>query len=79
MAKLAYGGVGGGVIHGDLNESNAPLSRPIYVRPVFLPKTDRFDGTSREEVPDDRLLVDLIHRAVRRIVATDDPDGAAAR
>lgn len=62
------------VVHGDLNADGAPLTTPIYVRPILLPKQD-FRQRIVEVTPDDKLLVDLIHRAVIRLF---DGDEAAA-
>ena len=66
------------VIHGDLNESfpSPPSSRPVYIRPIFKPsrwvttssgQTQEASEESEERVPSDCLLVDLIHRAVKRL------------
>lgn len=60
------------ILHGDLNHGEAPLSRPLYVRPVFRPTSNG------ERTPYDRLLVDVIHQAVRRIKAGDGDEPAAA-
>jgi hypothetical protein len=54
------------IIHGDLNRGEVPLPRPLYVQPVM-----RSTGLGTERTPDDRLLVDVIHRAVRRIKEGD--------
>ena len=54
------------IIHGDLNERNAPLARPIYVRPIMKP-TPSPNTLRPEGVPENCLAVDLIHRAVRRL------------
>lgn len=54
------------IVHGDLNQEEQPLAHPIYVRPIFVP-VDDFHGGTHEVTPDDTLLVDLIHRAVRRL------------
>jgi hypothetical protein len=61
------------IIHGDLNLGGMPLSRPLYVRPVLNPT----DGGG-ERTPADRLLVDVIHQAVRRIKEGDGDEAAAA-
>lgn len=55
------------IIHGDLNTNNTPLKSKLLVRPVmrFHPFGEN-DGT--EYIPENFLLVDLIHRAVREIV-----------
>ncbi len=49
------------IIHGDLNHGESPIARPLYVRPVFQPTQ------IGERTPHDRLLVDVLHQAVRRI------------
>lgn len=54
------------ICHGDLDEEAAPISRPLYVRPVMQPRRG-FDGQFVESIPDSVLPVDLIHRAVRRL------------
>ena len=61
------------ILHGDINQGEPPLERPIYVRPVLRP-TQLGD----EATPLDRLLVDLIYRAVRRIKEGDGDEGPAA-
>lgn len=51
------------ILNGDLeNPQQKFLTRPLYVRPIM--KADTF---SREYLPEDKLPVDLIHRAVRRM------------
>lgn len=55
------------IIHGDLSEQQPALSRPIYVRPVMQAEDDGFGGR-REQVPTDRLFLDVFHRAVQRMV-----------
>lgn len=52
------------IVQGDLADQPAPLSRYLYVRPILRPLRSQ-DGA--EGMPEDRLTVDLIHRAVRRI------------
>jgi len=58
------------IVHGDLGHGEAPTRSRIYVRPVLRP-----DANGDERTPDDVLLVDLIHRAVRRLF---DGEGAQA-
>ena len=53
------------IVHGDINRGEPPLSRPLYVRPVMTP-VPTLQGWE-ECTPNDRLLVDRIYRAVRRI------------
>jgi hypothetical protein len=56
------------ILHGELDGEGPPLTRPLYVRPILRPDpTDTFHARRREHTPDDVLLIDLIHRAVRRI------------
>ena len=51
------------ILHGDRNLNEPPLSRRLHVRPIL---TDQGNGP-REEPLRDRLFVDLIYRAVRRM------------
>lgn len=51
------------ILHGDRNLDEPPLSRQLHVRPIL---TARGNGLS-EAPPRDRLLVDLIYRAVLRM------------
>jgi hypothetical protein len=50
------------ICHGDLNNGETPLQRPIYVRPILQP-----DDSGAERSPSDRLFVDVVYQAVRRI------------
>lgn len=54
------------VLYGDIGRNEKALSRKIYVRPILKPEVD-FNGNSVEFVPHNIILVDLIHRAVKRI------------
>jgi hypothetical protein len=63
------------ILHGDLGAGNEPAARPLYVRPILRPSA--FDGKS-ETAPEDGSWVDLIHRAVRRIVRGEANQPAAA-
>lgn len=56
------------IIHGDLSMRSEPLNRPLYVRPIMRPHEL---NAGHEQVIPDRLLTDLLHRAVRRIVVGD--------
>jgi hypothetical protein len=53
------------IVHGDINRGEPTLSRPLYVRPIMEP-VQTLDGWE-ERTPADRLLVDHIYRAVRRM------------
>lgn len=62
------------IIHGDLSEHGRPLDRPIYVRPIMKPDPP---GSDSERGVSNQLIVDLIHRAVRRIVEGEDNEPAS--
>ncbi|MDZ4143115.1 MAG: S8 family peptidase [Burkholderiales bacterium] len=50
---------------GELDGAGSALAAPIYARPILRPDSN---SNPREEcTPDDRLLVDLVHVAVRRM------------
>lgn len=49
-------------IHDDLHAAAPTLTKRVYMRPVLEP-----DGFGNEVTPPRKLLVDLIHRAVRRM------------
>jgi hypothetical protein len=53
------------IIHGDLSARGEPLDRPLYVRPIMVP---RERPTGSEQVVPNQLFADLLHRAVRRVV-----------
>lgn len=55
------------IARGDLSDDNLSLiSRKIYVRPIMKPYPNPLDATT-EFIPDDILIVDKIHEAVRRL------------
>ncbi len=64
------------IVHGDLSAGDEPLDRPLYVRPIMRPHEF---AVRHEQVLPDRLLTDLLHRAVRRIVDREGDLDAAAR
>ncbi len=65
------------VVHGDLSDGDSPLARPVYVRPIMKPI--EWVGSPRpEQIPGDVLMVDLIHRAVRRMFEGEGTDEASA-
>ena len=61
------------IIHGDLNRQEVAIGRPLYVRPVLQP-----GPMDDERTPPDRLLVDVIYQAVRRIKEGDGEEAATA-
>ena len=62
------------VVHGDGNGDGPPQTRPVYLRPIMHPH--RFGQW--EITPPEKLLVDLIHRAVRRMFDGEGNIGATA-
>jgi hypothetical protein len=53
------------IVKGDLNHNDVYLPVPLYVRPIMRPNEN--DRNRIEYVPNDILLIDTVHRAVRRI------------
>ena len=51
------------ICHGDWNGEKQSLLRPIYARPVM-----HSNGFGFEEFPQDRLLIDLLHGAIIRMI-----------
>ena len=66
------------IVHGDLNDGVQPLGRLVYVRPIMKPMPNDFRTPRREYIPDDVLLVDLIHRSVKRLFEGDGTEGPIA-
>jgi len=58
------------IAHGDLNDGTSPLPRPIYVRPIMKP-IPWYQTPRPEQIPDNVLVTDYIHRAVRRMFERD--------
>jgi len=65
------------IVHGDLSDENPPLARPIYVRPIMKP-IQWIRSPRPEQIPGNVLMVDLIHRAVRRMFEGEGTAGASA-
>jgi hypothetical protein len=55
------------IVRGDLSSSEGPLQRPVYVRPIMRPDSRDFRVPRVEGIPSDRLAIDLLHAAVRRM------------
>ena len=66
------------ICQGDRNEQQDPIGRLLYARPILKPRP-AINGRFVEEIPDDVLPVDLLHRAVRRLYETEDGEPPAAR
>lgn len=65
------------IVNGDLNSGSNPLRRQVYVRPIMKP-TAWPNSPRPEQLPEDILFVDYIHRAVKRIVEGEGEDEPAA-
>lgn len=52
---------------GELDGPKQPLRKPIYVRPIMRPDPEDSRSPRIESTPHDVLLIDLVHRAVRRM------------
>lgn len=61
------------VVHGDLGDASQPLSRPVYVRPIFRPISElkRMKNDPPlplpEVSPENVLAVDHVHKTILRI------------
>lgn len=76
LAQRSHGsGMASLIAHGDLSTPGGSLPRRIYIRPIFEPHPV-YPRT--EVVPQDQLLVDLIHRAFHRIFEGDRGEDPAA-
>lgn len=58
------------ILHGDLDRNEAPLGRRLYVRPILQPDDRMWRSPRPEAVTESILVVDLVHRAVRRLFAS---------
>lgn len=59
------------ILYGELDGPKVPLMRPIYVRPIMRPDVKDLNDPRRESTPDDVLLIDLVHRSVKRMFDAD--------
>jgi hypothetical protein len=55
------------IVRGELDLVEAPLPTPLYVRPILKPDP-RDWRNGGERIPADVLFIDLLYRAIRRIV-----------
>lgn len=56
------------IVHDELDSGQIPLNTPIYVRPILKPESSDWHDTKVESVPEDELPIDLVHRAVKRMI-----------
>lgn len=65
------------VLNGDLSNPT-PSSRPIYVRPIMKPSPEDFRRIRDEMIPAGVLPVDIVYRALRRMLAGEGASGPTA-
>lgn len=63
---------------GELDGPKVPLRRPIYARPILRPDPTDFRSPREEITPIDVLLIDLVHRSVRRLFEGESDSPPAA-
>lgn len=66
------------IVRGDLTDNEAPLARPVYVRPIMKPIISWTSSPHPERIPDNVLAVDHIHRSVRRMFEGEGTSGPSA-
>jgi hypothetical protein len=67
------------ILYGDLNSTQVNLlQRKIYVHPILIPIYDSFNTNYKEEVPNNKLFIDIIHSAVKRIFEGSDNENPIA-
>src|SRR5262249_47455590 len=66
------------LLNGDLEANDVPLRRPLYVRPILRPDVHDWRPQRREVVSEETLVVDLLHRAVRRLFENEGNQAPAA-
>jgi hypothetical protein len=66
------------ILHGDIDAGIAPLPRRLYVRPIIRPDAHGWRAPRDEVVSERTLIVDLLHRAVRRILEGEGGQPAVA-
>lgn len=62
------------IVHGDKSENETTLNKKIYVRPILNPS----NVNGEELIPEGVLVLDLIHRAVRRLFEPEQGDDPIA-
>ncbi|MBF0097073.1 MAG: S8 family peptidase [Magnetococcales bacterium] len=68
------------IIWGDLHAPGESIPQPLYVRPIMQPfaQPEWVTNPPEERVPEGILIVDLIHRAVRRMFEGDGSEPPSA-
>ncbi len=60
------------ILHGDQNNGNTSIRRPLYVRPLMITHENGYEHTDR-----DKLVIDTVYRAVTRIKGTEGQEATA--
>jgi hypothetical protein len=60
------------ILHGDLSQASTPIRSPLYVRPIIRRLAPDWVDDPRELMPPDELPVDLVRRAVVRMLDGED-------
>lgn len=78
LASARYHGtsMSSAIIYGGLEENETPIRSRLYVRPIM--KVASLLRGNSELIPEDVLLVDLMHRAVKRMFERDGNNEAVA-
>jgi len=66
------------IVHGYLDAGEPPLNRRLYVRPILRPDPRDWRTPQHETETESELVVDLIHRAVRRLFESTGGEAPAA-
>jgi len=66
------------IIHGELDSGEPALNSKLYVRPLMHPDRPDHSGRRNEWFPSNQLTIDLVYRAVRRILEGDGDQPAQA-
>lgn len=62
------------ILHGDLNGSGESLGRPLHVSPIMYAAT----GAPQEHAEPQRILINTVYQAVKRMKDTQTPGGPTA-
>lgn len=66
------------ILHGDLGTREDPIPTPLYVRPILRPDPRDWRRQRQESMPENSLVVDVLHRAVRRLFEGETREPAVA-
>jgi len=67
------------ILHGDLTDPEVPLKHRLYVQPVMRPNPQSFKQPKPEEIPQDRLLLDLMHQSVNCLFEGERPEAPTVK